>query len=91
MPERDGLTQVNVRHNSVCGMLVRDQLVGQDVFVANKNVAANNIFELANVAGPLVPLHQLNRIAGERFGREAKGPGVLLEEVVDELRNVFFA
>ncbi len=90
MPKRDRLAEIDVRQDPAGGMLLRQKFVRQDLFIPDENVTADNIFQLTDISWPLIPLHQLNGVPRERLRRKAEGPGMLLEEVVHQLRDIFF-
>ena len=67
-----------------------DQLLGDDLLRMQRGKSANKVFQLANIAGPAVPLHPIERRLLDIFLRQAFADGDL-EEMMHEIGNVLAA
>src|SRR5579859_4640663 len=68
--------------------IARRKIGGDDVFIAENNVALDQIFQFANVAGPMIFFQLRHQFTGKRLGTAVVLAIVILEEVRDEIRNV---
>ena len=55
--QRYGFRNINFGHDSVAWS-IRHQLRDQGLFTADQHIAANQVFELTDVARPVIVLHQ---------------------------------
>src|SRR5580658_4271348 len=66
--ERERLAEVDVGDDAVACERLRHQLSRKKFLIADEHVAADQIGELADVARPVVALHELDSGAGDRLG-----------------------
>jgi hypothetical protein len=78
-----------------CGAFVEnlfgEMLHGDGVAVDHEGEALNEVFELADVAGPCAGFEHLEGFGGEAFGRQIASGAVLGEVVVEQEGDVAFA
>ncbi len=68
--------------------VVRHQLRDQRLFAADEDIAANEVFELADVARPVIVLHQADGTLREQLRGVLEGLGVVVDEVVNQNRQI---
>ena len=81
--KRDGFAEVDVGGDAVF-CLSGNEVADERLFAADEDVGADQVFELADVSRPVVPLHKADGAFREQIRRVMEGAGVVVDEVVDE-------